>query len=284
MFFEFGLAGLPPLTVVAVRMVVGASFLLLLLPQRRAALSQVTAHWRRCLLFGLLGAALPFACFAYAQVYITSSLAAVLNATMPVFTCLVAAAAGQEAFSRRRLSGTVLGLIGVAILIGPTVRASAAEAIGAVLGLVASGLYAVNTVAMRSAPGRMQADSLALGLCIGAALISVIAAAALEEPDFAAAGWKSLAAAVGLGVLGTALAYRIFFHLLERIGASNVSLCVLLVPINAIPLGALILGEPLTAKFLVGTATVIVSIALVDRGVGDRLARLLAIGRRQDRA
>ncbi|MCY4324508.1 MAG: DMT family transporter [Betaproteobacteria bacterium] len=275
LFFELSLDGLPPLTIVAIRMVLGASFLLAILQQRRIVLAQVGAHWRRCLLFGLIGAALPFACFAYAQVYITSSLAAVLNSTMPMFTFLIASAIGQEKFSALRLLGTVLGIIGVAILVGPSAQGNLAETVGALLCLVAAVLYAINTVAMRAWPGQMDASSLALGLCIGAAAVSVAAAVAIEDVNLAAAGWKSLAGAIGLGVLGTACAYRIFFYLLVRIGASNVSLCVLLIPVNAIPLGVIFLGEQLAISFFIGTAIIILSLMLVDRGISDSISRLI---------
>ncbi len=276
LFYEFGLDGLPPLTIVAIRMTLGASFLFLLMGRRRAYLAQMRMHWVRCLGFGLLGAALPFSLFAYAQIHITSSMASVLNATMPLFTCACAVAASQEKFSLKRACGMMLGIIGVAILVGPAIEGNLAEAIGCALCLLAALCYAINTVLMRGHPGGMESAALALGMCTGAAVISCTAAALTESPDFAEAGWRALGGAAGLGLLGTALSYRIFFHLLPRIGASNTSLCVLLIPVNAIPLGAFVLGESLSLGFFVGAGTIIFSLALVDNGIGNGLARLAA--------
>ncbi|MCK1712632.1 MULTISPECIES: DMT family transporter [unclassified Bradyrhizobium] len=271
-----GLRELPPLTLVFLRVALGAAILLPLLRIRGISFPQGLIGWRPFFAIGLLNNVIPFSLIVIGQTFIPSGLASILNATTPLFTVIVMAAAGEEALQMRRLAGVALGLVGVIILRGWGVEATTGQRLGILLCLGGALSYGFAALAAR----RLLKGAAPLGTAtfqlMASTLMMAIVAAAMEQPwHLAMPGPTTWLAVLGLAGLSTALAYIIFFQILQRSGASNVMLVTLLIPVTAILLGWLVLGEPISMREIAG-AIVIGSALLVIDGRVLRLPRRIA--------
>jgi drug/metabolite transporter (DMT)-like permease len=275
-FFFVGVAvkELPPLTIVALRVGLAALLLLALVRAMGLRLPPGRMSWAALCGMALLNNVVPFCLLVWGQTRIASGLAAILNATTPLWTVIVAhALTPDEKMTGNRLAGVVLGLIGVVVLIGPepleglTANLPAQVAcLGGALSYAFAGVYGrrfqrMGLAPMQTATGQVVASSLVL---VPAALI-VDRPWTLAMPDLA--GWGAV---IGLAALSTALGYVIYFRILASAGATNLLLVTFLIPISAIVLGALVLGERLAARDFYGLAVIGCGLLAID---GRLLAR-----------
>ncbi|HEY5632724.1 MAG TPA: DMT family transporter [Burkholderiaceae bacterium] len=243
-----------------VRVAVGA-LVLLPLVVLRGSLRALLRDARALAFVGVTGAAMPFALFAWAAFTVPSGVAAVLNATAPTFTALVASVWMKERLSRPAWAGMGLGLIGVAVLVSDRVSLGSLGALPAMLAcLVAASLYAVSVNFTRA---RLQsADPLvvAAGMQLVAALVlAPLALAAWSEAPVSAGAWVSVLA---LGFACTGFALIVYFGLVQRVGPSKAMTVTFLVPVFGMLFGAVFLGEQLSATMLAGAAVVLTGTAL----------------------
>jgi drug/metabolite transporter (DMT)-like permease len=266
---------LPPLTLVLLRVALGAAILLPLLRMQGIGLPKGMAGWKPFVAIGLLNNVIPFSLIVLGQTYIPSGLASILNATTPLFTVMVMAAAGEEALQMRRVAGMALGLLGVIILRGWGIDTRPGQGLGILLCLGGAFSYGFAALAAR----RMLRDSPPLGTAtfqlMASTVMMAIVAGVVEQPwRLPMPGVATWLAVLGLAGLSTALAYIVFFQILRRSGATNVMLVTLLIPVTAILLGSLVLGEPIAAREIAG-AIVIGSALLVIDGRIQNLRRHL---------
>ncbi len=280
LFNELALEGFAPMTIVTLRVGIAAAVMLVLFGDRAGRLGDLWRHRYRMAGFGMFGCALPFACYSFGQQYVDSSLAAVINSLMPLFTYLCAVVAGQERLGAMRLVGICLGLAGIVALLGPNAGDDPARVFGGLLCLLAAASYAVNTVLIKRHASDIHHASLAVGMVCWATILSVPAMLALEGVPDASPGATALLGVCGLGLVGTALAFRIFTKLIEEQGATNASIAVLIVPFNAVALGILVLGETVDAWFVAGAALILTSLVLMDRNLRQAAWRVAALARR----
>ncbi|MET4203796.1 DMT family transporter [Bradyrhizobium sp. LA6.12] len=264
---------LPPLTLVFLRVALGAAILLPLLRMQGIGLPKGVTGWKPFVAIGLLNNVIPFSLIVLGQTFIPSGLASILNATTPLFTVMVMAAAGEEALQMRRVAGVALGLAGVIILRGWGIETRPGQGLGILLCLGGAFSYGFAALAAR----RLLKDTPPLGTAtfqlMASTVMMAIVAGAMEQPwHLSMPGLTTWLAVLGLAALSTALAYIVFFQILRRSGATNVMLVTLLIPVTAILLGWLVLGEPISAREIVG-AIVIGSALLVIDGRAERLLR-----------
>lgn len=271
-FFNGAALGeLPPLTLVFLRVALGAVILLPLLHVQGISFPKGMASWQAFVVIGLLNNVIPFSLIVAAQTFIPSGLASILNATTPLFTVLVMAAAGEEALQARRVAGVALGLAGVIILRGWGIETRAEQGLGILLCLGGALSYGFAALAAR----RLLKDSPPLGTAtfqlMASTVMMTIVAGAMEQPwRLPVPGLATWLAVLGLAALSTALAYIVFFQIIRRAGATNVMLVTLLIPVTAILLGWLVLGEPISVREITG-AIVIGSALLVIDGRAVRM-------------
>lgn len=228
---------------------------------RRGLVRVALAHWRPILVVGLLNSAIPFALYAWAVLSITTGLAAILNATSPLFGALVARLWLGERLPASRVLGLVLGFAGVAALAsgqadfkpGGTGWALVA-CLGAALGYGIAACY--TRVHLTGVPPL----AVATGSQIAAALVLALPTA-LWWPAQAPSA-KAWGAAVALALLCTAVAYVLYFRLIARAGPSRAVAVTFLIPVFAVAYGALLLGEPVTPWMLGCGAVVVLGTAL----------------------
>ncbi|TGD95027.1 DMT family transporter [Methylobacterium nonmethylotrophicum] len=269
-FFFVGVAlrALPPLTLVVLRVGLAAAILALVLRARGLPLPRGAIVWRAFFGAALLNNAVPFCLIAWGQTQIASGLAAILNATTPLFGVLVAhALTDDERLTPGRLAGVLAGLSGVAVMVGPSVLAGlGAEALAqgavllAALSYAFAGLYGRRFKRLGVPP-----LSAAAGQVTAASLLLLPLALVIDRPwTLAMPPGSAVAAVLGLAALSTALAYVIFFRLLASAGATNLMLVTFLIPASALLLGALVLGEPVVARQLLGMALIGAGLVAID--------------------
>jgi drug/metabolite transporter (DMT)-like permease len=253
---------LPPLTLVLLRVALGAAILLPLLRIQGIGFPKGIAGWK------------PFVAIGLLKTFIPSGLASILNATTPLFTVIVMAAAGEEALRLRRVAGVALGLAGVIILRGWAGETRAGQGLGILLCLGGAFSYGFAALAAR----RLLRDSPPLGTAafqlMASTVMMAIVAGAMEQPwRLPMPGVTIWLAVLGVAGLSTALAYIVFFQILRRSGATNVMLVTLLIPVTAILLGWLVLGEPISMHEIAGAIVIGSALLVIDGRVLDLLRR-----------
>ncbi|WP_027530909.1 DMT family transporter [Bradyrhizobium sp. WSM3983] len=267
---------LPPLTLVFLRVALGAAILLPILRMHGICFPSGVAGWRAFAVIGLLNNVIPFSLIVAGQTFIPSGLASILNATTPLFTVLVMAAAGEEALQARRVAGVALGLAGVIILRGWGIETRTGQGLGILLCLGGAFSYGFAALAAR----RLLKDSPPLGTAtfqlMASTVMMAIVAGAVEQPwRLPVPGLATWLAVLGLAALSTALAYIVFFQIIRRSGATNVMLVTLLIPVTAILLGWLVLGEPIAMREIAGAIVIGSALIVID---GRALGMLQRVG------
>lgn len=266
LFFALLVAELPILTVVLGRVGLAALALNLLLFLRGTPMVRAMP-WRAFAVMGLLNNVVPFLLFAFAVTRIPSGLAAILNATTPIFTVLAAhALTRDEKLGGSKMIGVASGFAGVVVLVGPGLLADLGQA--DVLGQ-ASCLLAALSYAFAGLYGRRFRGLAPLHVATGqitASTALVLPFALIVDrfwalPMPSATVWGALA---GIALLCTAVAYILYFAILARAGATNLLLVTFLLPASALVLGALVLAEPVTPRALAGMALMGMGLVAID--------------------
>ncbi len=279
-FFLVAVAGrdLPPMTLVALRVGLAAAVLypwLMLtgtrLPSRPRKLGQF-------LVMGFLNNLLPFALIFWAQTHIASGLAAILNASTPIFAMTLAhLLTRDDRLSPARAAGVLTGFVGVAVMVGlEALEGLSAGLLGQVAVLGAALSYACAGLYGRRLRGLVPAAA-ACGQLTFSSLLAVPLALAIDQPwNLPAPDAATVASVLALGLLGTALGYAVYFRVLASAGAVNLLLVTLLLPAVAVLLGAGVLGETLAPRQAAGMALIALGLAVVDGRLWAALRRAAA--------
>lgn len=273
-FVQLAVGHLPAFTIVFLRVLLAALALGLVLWASGAAFPKGIAVWRALLVMGLLNNALPFSFIVLAQGEIGSALAAILNATTPLFTLLVAhLGTSDERLNGGKLLGLCLGFGGVVVMMGGAALLGSETAVLAQTACLGAALcYAFASVWGRRFK-RMGVPPLAtaFGMLASTSVIMWPLVLVVDQPwQGPAPGMVPLVAILALAVLSTVLAYLIFFRLLANAGAVNLALVTFLIPVSAIGLAVLVLGETLALRHGLGMGLIGLGLAVID----GRLARI----------
>jgi drug/metabolite transporter (DMT)-like permease len=260
-----------PVTIIAVRLVLGFLTLGAILVAQRGSLPAWGSVWGHLSIMSLLGNLLPFWLIAWSQKHTTSALAAVLNAAIPLFTLLIAATAFRmERITPNRVAGITLGMIGVAFLTGRSVLDfGSSGGLGALALLGASLCYGFAFAYARRFVRGNPLSNVTAQLGIGAIVITPVAlATGWMEPDKLAVtdviGW------IILSVVGTGVAYVIYYGLIAEMGATAASFVTYIIPVVGVILGWVFLDEHLAWTGFVGMVLIVVGvwISVGTRGAG----------------
>lgn len=270
---------LPPLTVVLLRVALAALILLPLLRVYGIRLPRTVAGWTPFFAIGLLNNVLPFSLIVMGQTWIPSGLASILNATTPLFTVVVMAVAGEEKLHARRIAGVIVGLIGVIILHGEGLDSKGfgfetGQGIGVLLCLAGAFSYGLAALVARRLLSNSPPLATATFQMLASAAMMTVVAGVVDRPwQLPMPGMTTWLAVIGLAALSTALAYIVFFQILRRSGATNVMLVTLLIPVTALLLGYLVLGEKISAREIAGALVIGSALLLIDGRVLKFLRR-----------
>jgi len=276
-FAKVAVAQLPPLTIVLGRVVIAALALHILIVATGQRMPRDQKLWRDFLIMGLLNNAIPFSLIFWGQQEIASGLAAILNATTPLFTVLVANIfTAEEKVTPAKLCGVALGILGVALMIGLDATSGLGNHLIPELAVVAAAIsYAFAGVFGRRFRGRPPLI-VAAGQLTGSSALMLPLALLVDRPwSLATPGTATCAAVIGLALLSTSLAYVIYFRILGRAGATNLLLVTFLIPVSALLLGIAFLGETLNPHHLIGMALIGLGLAAIDGRPLRLIARLV---------
>jgi len=266
-FNDIAVRELPTITVVTVRVGL-AAVVLLLVARIGATRSLARLPWSAFLVMGILNNAIPFLLIVWAQTQIASGLAAILNATTPLFTVVVAHLfTADERLTWGRVLGVMLGLAGVIVIVGPDMLHSLGADVAAQLACLGAALsYAFAAVfGRRFAAMRVSPIQTAVGQTAVASLLLVPAMFVIDRPwMLPMPSSATIGALIGIAVLSTALAYILYFRILASAGATNLLTVTFLIPISAIVLGFAFLGGTPRLRHLVGLACIGCGLVAID--------------------
>lgn len=267
LFIKIGVvAGLQPFTLVMLRLLIGSALLATVVLIARERLPRERRFYGHISVVGFFGIALPFVLITYAEASVDSALAAVLTAPVPLFVIPFAALLlRDERLSLNKVVGVVIGLIGVAVLVGfDPAQLGTGDFFAEILLVLAAISYAIGGVyARRFVTGYRPMIPALFEVFTALVMVSVLAFV-FERPLSASLTTDALFAVIWLGVIGSGLAFLAFFRLLGRWGAARTSMVAYLLPVWGIILGKVVLDEDLPPALLVGAALVIGGIALVN--------------------
>jgi drug/metabolite transporter (DMT)-like permease len=257
----------PPLTIAALRTLPAAAVLLLIVLALGYRLPATLAEWRLFIGFSVFNTVLPFLLIVWGQSRTTGGMAAILNATAPLFGIFLAhMLTHDEKLSWTKAAGILVGIAGVAVLMGHDILAGASADLLARLALIAAPLsYVCANIFVRRRLGGYPPFVIAVMQMVGAIFVAVPLALAFDRPwEHAPPALGALAAIAAMGVLGSALPSLCHFTVLQRAGATNASLVTLIMPLTPIMLGGIFLGERLSTTDVVGALIIAAALIIID--------------------
>ena len=273
-FTEIALEDFRPLTIATLRVSGAASALWIYLLIIGAEIPRSLSIWGAFLIMGIVNNAIPFAAIMFAQTLISASLASILNSTAPLFTVVLAGILlSDERITTSRIFAVILGFIGVVVMIGPpALLGIGADVLAQCAVLGASISYAFSAVfARRFKAMGLQPSVLAVGMLTMSSLCLAPVALFFDRPfTLDAPGFSAIAAAAGVALLSTALAYILYFRILAAAGATNLLLVTFLIPVSAILLGVNFLGESLNLSQIAGMFLIGLGLAVMDGRIFKR--------------
>ena len=264
MFIKVAGRAFEPAAMIMLRLVIASSLLLVVLAVQRGwhrTLGEMRALGWEGFGLGVVNGAIPFTLIAWGERHIDSGVAAIANASLPIFVVLLAIRfKPSETVHGLRLAGFLLGLVGVGVLAGVHPEGGWWGVAGTMAVVVASVSYAVGSLWGQ----RLIAGTSGLVLSASSMLggLVVLLPFGLAQLPSSVPGWKEIGSVIALAVIGTALAQILLYRVLRSDGAARVSLVTYLLPVTALVYGVLLLGEPLTWEELAGMALILGGVAL----------------------
>ena len=264
LFIKVGVRDFEPTVLMTLRLLIAGLLLFAFLAATTGAgnaLQGVRMAWREGLVFGAINGALPFTLIAWGETHIDSGVAAIAQASVPIFVALLAIKFNpSQRSSGMKLVGILVGLLGVGVLAGVHPEGGGWAVAGTLAVVLASISYAAGGLYGQHALGRASGPVLATASMLYGGLL-LLPFALFQLPDHTP-GWKPVASLLGLAVLGTAVAQLLLFRILRLYGAARLSLVTYLIPPFALLYGSLILDEPLRPSMLVGLGLILGGVAL----------------------
>lgn len=261
-FIRVAVATLPPITLIAARTLIAGGLLAAWVVMRGIPVPRDPAVWRRFLVQALLNSVLPFTLIAWAEQSVEAGLATILNSASPVLAFVATwLITRHERVTARKLFGVIAGLAGICMIVGTSVFSGLGNQVLPQLAIVAATVcYAGAAIYGRSFHGLPPAVPAAGSLLLGAALL-IPASLVIDRPWALHPSTLSLAALLALSIFSTAVAFVIYFRLVQTLGSvATTAQAYLRVPIG-VALSVIFLGESLTATAWIGLACVVAGVA-----------------------
>ena len=270
---------LPVLTIVLGRVGIAAMILLLVIRLKRIEIPREPGLLAAFAIMGLFNNVLPFGLIVWAQGHVASGQAAILNATTPIFAAIMAHfMTRDEKMAARQIAGILVGIGGVAVMMGDAIRQEAGGVLAAQCALLGASLsYGFVAAYGRRFRGLGVSPLVtATGQVSMASLFLLPLVLLIDRPwTLPPPSGGTVLAVITIAVICTAFAYGLYFRILASAGATNLSLVTMLVPASAIGLGILFLGEHLLANHLVGLGLIIAGLTVMDGRLPHHILRAI---------
>ena len=265
---EVGLRSYPPITLVFMRLVLAVPPMWIAMRLMGQRLPSEARVWGLLAVVGALNCALPFILFFWGQQYLDSGYASILNATTPLWGVITAHfLTSDEKATPARILGVLIGMAGIVVMVGPEAMKGLSNNLLAQIACIISTIfYSFAAIyGRRLSQTELTPMAVATGQTMMAALMMVPVVVLVDQPwTMAAPRLDSTLAGLTLALFSTALAYTLYFRLIDRSGASNAQLVAFLMPILAVILGIAFLGESLSGGQIVGAALIAIGLAILD--------------------
>jgi len=259
---------IPPATLVAWRMTLGAIGMVgLLVILRGVPMPRGMREWLPLVVMGAVNAAIPIFLISWGEQFVDSGTAAVLNSLVPIFSLIIAGLMLRtEPVTALRVGGLVLGFIGAALLASRELelRADSSGLLGALAVVLAAISYAVGVSYARHRIKSTHRYVVAAGTLVFAAIDMWVLALLIDGGIVIPSQLDTIVAIVWLGILGSFIAYVLFFFLIEHLGATMAAMVTYLFPVVGVAIGVVLPGERLDARLALGTLLVLIGIAVVS--------------------
>ncbi len=267
LFIKIAVLEIPPITLAALRIGIAAVVINIYLYARGGRLIKDLAFWKHVAVAGFFAHALPFVLINWGEQYIDSALASILNGLTPIFTIVMANfVIEDDKMDIKKLLGTALGFIGLLVLISPDVTSGIQVSVLGILAVgVAAASYGIALVYARlNLKGTKPVYAPASQLLITSVYLLPFAIFTDGPIPVADLSFQAIGSVLVLAVLGTALAFVVYYKLLESAGASYLSLVTYLMPVYGVVLGVTILDETLSFEIILGGIMILLGIGVVN--------------------
>ena len=266
-FFFVGVAvnEVPPFTIVFCRVALASIILLAIVWLKGDKLPSSPGIWAGFIIMGALNNVIPFSLIVWGQTHIESGLASILNATTPIFSVVLAHfLTREERLTTHRMTGVFIGWVGVGVLIGiESLQGFGIHVLGQMAVLGAALSYACAAIYGRRFTG-LNPLVVATGMLCGSTIMMIPLSLTIDQPWTLSPGGMTILALFALAAVSTSLAYIIYFKVLATSGPTNLLLVTFLIPLSAILLGAVGLGERLGWNAFMGMGIIFVGLIAID--------------------
>jgi drug/metabolite transporter (DMT)-like permease len=272
LFIKLAVDSFGTFTLIAFRLLIGAAFLWLVVVMSRTTLPRDRRIYGHLLVMAVINITIPFALITWAEQSVDSALAAIINATVPLFVLVIAPMfLPDEPIRVNGVVGLAVGFMGVVLIVSPGLTSADGNPLGELALLGSSVTYAIGNVYNRRNVRGLAPLVPAVFQVTFALIIVAVLALVLERPwETAQPDAEAWFSVIWLGIFGSGMAYLAYFRLLGRWGATRTALVAYLLPVVGIVLGYLVLQEPIGPSLLAGTALITVGVALVNGRWGRR--------------
>jgi drug/metabolite transporter (DMT)-like permease len=268
LWIKIALQEIGPITLVALRLLFGILGLLVVVAYSRPNLPDTRRLWIVLAVLGIINTALPFVLISWGQQFIDSAVAAILNSTVPLFTMVMAHWYLQDdRLTLQRVIGLVVGFIGVVVLLVRDLDGGTQSSLlGQAAVLLAAICYAFSSIfARRNAKGVFPIVQAFVPLLVADAVMWALVPL-VESPVVYPSLPITWLAIAWLGLIGSCIAYLLYFYLLHAIGPTRTTMVTYTFPVVGVTLGVIFLNETLDINLLLGAVLVVGSIVIVNRG------------------
>lgn len=267
MFIKVGVAEIPPFSFVEGRLLIASLALCVVILLRGETIPRTWRAWLPLVAMGIFNGVIPYTMITWGETHITSGLAAILTAAMPLFTILLAHLwTRDERMTLIRLIGVLIGFVGVVIVFLPELRHGIQmEFWGQFAVIVAAASYAIATLVARKYLNGVSHVMASTGQMASAALMMLPLSLLFDTPWNLRPSLPAFASLLTLALLGTSFAYVLYYWLIEHTGATRTSLVTYLIPVFGVFWGVIILSEKVELEALIGLGLIIGGVLLVNR-------------------
>jgi drug/metabolite transporter (DMT)-like permease len=264
MWIKIAIQEIGPIMIVAFRASFGLIFGIVVIVIGKVELPRDWRSWMPLLLIGITNVSIPFFLISWGEQRIDSAVAAILDATVPLFTILIAhILLHDDRISVPKLAGLLLGFGGVAVLVSKDLaNSSTSSLVGSAAVILASIFYAISAIYIRITTQDVPGILRSAGPLVSASILMWLGTLVLEQPVIFPQLGLTWLALLWLGIFGSGFAFLIAFYLIHEIGPTRTSLVTYLFPLGGVILGVGLLHEQLSVQLVIGAVLIIVSLAI----------------------
>jgi len=273
MWIKIAVQEVGPITLVAFRALFGLLFGVVVILIQRVPLPRTFREWFPLFVVGLTNIAIPFFLISWGELHIDSAVASILDATVPLFTILIAHfLLADDKITLPKMLGLIIGFGGIVILMSKDIGTSSNSLLGQVAVIVASVFYAISAIYIRKVTVDTPGILRSAGPLVSASAVMWLGALIFESPVHVPQLGITWLALLFMGVLGSGLAFVMAFYLIHEIGPTRTSMVTYLFPLGGVILGVTFLKEQLTWQVIAGAAIIISSLVIANWEPGKKLS------------